>query len=300
MRPFFPRFFPAWLLSIPLSYVALGFLSNFYSTYFEIILLALLIHSSAGIFFYYLLGKVKGQFQSQPVDFGIALALFMILSVFVVVMFRVAGQFPSLFDAAFFQLEKDQLIYFAVSVVLSLPLFAWILFLAKEKRLNQTRFFNFIDENLSGLILAALFFSIYLIFASIFNQPVFDVDDIFFDSDGLLWRTRFVTENYRDYYWRSVHPFVLLIIRPMVALISFFLKGDRLACCICIGGICGRALCFSCMVFRKANSWKVAVCFTDCISAGRICRTSHFRLIDRNIHFPRCGDDGFPCFAPQG
>lgn len=229
MRSVSPRFFLAWSLSIPLSYIALGFLSNFYSTYFEIILLALLIHSSAGIFFYYLLGKVKRQLQFQSLNLGFTLVLFIILSVFIVSMFGMVKQFPSLFDVAFFQLEKDQIIYFAISVVFALPLLAWTLSFAKEKKLNQTRFYNFVDENLLGLVLAAFFFSIYLIFASIFNQPVFDVDDIFFDSDGLLWRTRFTTADYHDYYWRSVHPFVLLIIRPLVALFSFFLKGDKLA-----------------------------------------------------------------------
>ena len=229
MRSLSPRFLFAWLSGIPLSYFIPGFLSNFYSTYLEIILLALLIHSSAGMFFYYLLGKVKRWSQSQSVDHGITLALFIVLSIFVVVMFGMAKQFPSLFDAAYFELEKDQIVYFVVSAVLSLPLFAWTLSIAREKRLNQTRFYNFINENLPGLVLAVFFFSVYLILASIFNRPAFDVDDIFFDTDGLLWRTRFTTAAYQDYYWRSVHPFVLLIIRPLVVLFSFFLKGDRLA-----------------------------------------------------------------------
>lgn len=223
-----PRFLLAWLLSIPASYVVSGFFSNFYSTYFEIILLVLLIHCSAGIFFYYILGKAQNQFRSQPFDFGITIALFIVLSVFVVTMFSMAKQFPSLFDAAFFQLEKDQLIYFAVLIFLALPAFAWILSFARKRGLNQTGFFNFIDENLPGLMLAASFFSVYFIFASIFNQPSFDVDDIFFDTDTNLWRWRFATEDYRDYYWRSVHPFVLIIIRPLVSLIAFFLKGDTL------------------------------------------------------------------------
>jgi len=229
VRSLSPRFLFAWLSGIPLSYFIPGFLSNFYSTYLEIILLALLIHSSAGMFFYYLLGKVKRWSQSQSVDHGITLALFIVLSIFVVVMFGMAKQFPSLFDAAYFELEKDQIVYFVVSAVLSLPLFAWTLSIAREKRLNQTRFYNFINENLPGLVLAVFFFSVYLILASIFNRPAFDVDDIFFDTDGLLWRTRFTTAAYQDYYWRSVHPFVLLIIRPLVVLFSFFLKGDRLA-----------------------------------------------------------------------
>ncbi len=251
MLPVSSRFLPAWLLSIPLSYFVLGFLSNYYPTYFEITLLTLLIHSGVSIFFYFLLKKVHGYFQSQPVDLGMAIALFIILSFFLVTMFRKVEQFPSLFDAAFFQLEKYQLIFFSISIILALPLFAWTLFIARKKRLDQTRFFYFIDKNLPGLILAAFFFGIYLIFASIFNQPAFDVDDIFFDTDGLLWRTRFTTVDYRDYYWRSVHPFVLLIIRPLVALFSLFLKGDRLTGAFVLAAFAGALCVFLAWYFTK-------------------------------------------------
>lgn len=214
-------------------------------------MLTLIIQISVSIFFYYQVNKLKRNFQTQPVDLAFSLALFVLLSIFVIYMFGMAKQFPSLFDTAFFQLETSQLIYFAVSVVIALPLFAWTLFLVKEKRLDQTRFYSFIDENLSGLTLAAFFFSLYLILASIFNQLTFDVDDIFFDSDGLLWRTRFTTPDYQDYYWRSVHPFVLLIIRPLVAMISLFLKGDKLVAAFVLVAFSGALCVFLAWYFVK-------------------------------------------------
>lgn len=236
------RLLSAWLLSILLGYYLLGFPSNFYSTYLEVILLALLIQSGASIFFYYLLGRAVKIFRSRISDFAIILALFTLLSFFVLGLFAMAKQFPSLFDATFFQLETGQFICFILASIAALPLLTWILSFAKEKQLTQTRLYKFAEKNLPGIILAALFFSVYLILASIFNRPIFDVDDIFFDSDGLLWRTRFITETYRDYYWRSVHPFVLLIIRPLITLVSFFLKGDKLASAFVLtafaGGLC--------------------------------------------------------------
>jgi hypothetical protein len=107
------------------------------------------------------------------------------------------------------------------------------------------------NETVTGLLVAGFFFIVYLIIASIFNQPVFDVDDIFFDSDGLLWRTRFVTDGYRDYYWRSVHPFVLLIVRPLITLFAFFLKGDRLAAAIVLVTFTGALCVFLAWYFVK-------------------------------------------------
>ena len=77
------------------------------------------------------------------------------------------------------------------------------------------------------------------------------MDDIFFDSDGLLWRMRFVTDSYRDYYWRSVHPFVLLIVRPLIALFAFFLKGDRLAAAFVLVAFTGALCVFLAWYFVK-------------------------------------------------
>jgi len=152
-------------------------------------------------------------------------------------MFGMAKQFPSLFDAGYFILKNGQVIPFIIGSVLALPCLAW-----GRKFIKQTPAYDFVDEIVTGLLVAGFFFIVYLMLASIFNRPVFDVDDIFFDTDGLLWRTRFVTDSYRDYYWRSVHPFVLLIVRPLIALFAFFLKGDRLAAAFVLVAFTG-ALC---------------------------------------------------------
>lgn len=236
------RLIPAWLLGIPLSYLMLGFLSNFYASPAEVGLLTLLIHSCVTLFVYYLLGRVKREFHSKPVEAVIAAALFMALSAFTWILFQMAGQFPRLFDAGFYRLEAGPLIYFIIGVIFSPPLAVWMEILAGKNNFQQSKFYRFLDEHLGGLMLAAFFFAVYLMIASIFNQPAFDADDIFFDADGRLWRWRFATEQVRDYYWRPVHPFVLLIIRPLVSVISFFLKGDSLYAAFILvaltGGLC--------------------------------------------------------------
>ncbi len=228
MRLINTRLFLAWLLGIPFSYFIVGFPGSFFSIYLEIILPVILFHSCMSMFTYYVLGRMKAQLHSHPIDLGMIIALFGILSAFTLVMFRMAEKFPSLFSPVFQYLTADQLIKFVIALGLSLPLSSWILSYGRNGKFHQSIIFRLMDENLGGLILAALLFSTYFILVSIFNQPAFDVDDIFFDADSNLWRWRFATEDYRDYYWRSVHPFVLIIIRPLVALIASFLKGDRL------------------------------------------------------------------------
>lgn len=251
MRVYTLRNFLAWILSIPGTYFLVGFLGNFYSTFFETFLFALLLHSGASIFFYYLQGRMADTFRHQKADTKISFAFFISLSGFLVSIFLMAGQFPSLFDSSFFQLETGQVACFIAATLSALPLSAWMIHQAKEKCPRQTRFYKLVDANLPGILLACFFFSIYLILASIFNRPIFDVDDIFFDTDGLLWRTRFTTANYRDYYWRSVHPFVLIIIRPLITLVSFLLKGDKLAAAFVLTAFAGALCVFLAWYFVK-------------------------------------------------
>lgn len=143
--------------------------------------------------------------------------LFVMLLAWMLSLFQMAKQFPSLFEAETINLVIGQWLVF---VVVLLIMFAW----AKSRNFE----IKFIKENLNGILLASIFFSIYFLFASIFNQPTFDVDDIFFDSDAFLWRRRFATELVRDYYFRPVHPFVLIIIRPLVSIFSIFFAGNTL------------------------------------------------------------------------
>ena len=232
------RFAPAWLLGILFSYFTSGFLFNFYTTRYEALLLTFIIHSAVSPAIYRLLTKQK----AGRTETGITFALFGVVLAFTVFMFQTAAKFPSLFTPSFYLIPNNRMVSFILAIAASLPFSVWILIVIKNRKFDRTRFFQVIDENLSGLFLAAFFFSFYLIFASIFNQPVFDVDDIFFDADSNLWRWRFATENYRDYYWRSVHPFVLIIIRPLVSLISLFFKGNTLYATFVLTALTG-ALC---------------------------------------------------------
>lgn len=239
---FNPRLGLAWALSAIAAFFALGFLGNFYSAFFEVILLTFLVESFTGLWVYRLLGKAVRLRSSQPLGLAIAIALFLILAAFGVGIFRMAEQFPSLFAPQYFLLKNGQLIPFLFGSILVGPGLAWARRFVNQRDLKQTPLYVFTDEILAGSLAAGFFFMVYLVLASIFNRPAFDVDDIFFDADLLLWRTRFITDSYRDYYWRAVHPFVLLIFRPLITVAAFFLKGDKLAVVFVLVAFAG-ALC---------------------------------------------------------
>ncbi|MDD2921089.1 MAG: hypothetical protein PHQ36_02290 [Anaerolineales bacterium] len=249
-----PRMLPAWALSLPVAYFTLGYLGNYYSSFTAIILIAALGQVVFGLSVYRLLGKAEKLYANHRWDFSLALALFAALTVFVVKMFETANRFPRLFDAKYMTLEAGQTLPFMIGCAIAFPSMLWAVGFFKQRKFSQSRLYQFLDEISAGVLIAAFFFAFYFIFASIFNQPVFDVDDIFFDTDGLLWRRRFATPDFQDYYWRSVHPFALLIIRPLVALLAFFLKGDKLAAAFTLTAFAGALCVFLAWYFVKQTA----------------------------------------------
>ncbi len=250
MAKFFinPRTFLAWMFCLPVTCLVAGFLGNYYSTFFSLLVITLVIQSIFGWLVHAWLGKAQDLYTAKPRDFALALSLFMTLFAFTAGMFVMALQFPSLFKAGIVLLERQQVLPFVLGSMLAFPCLAW---LPDQNSIKRTSFHQFLYQISAGLLVAGFFFVVYFIFAAIFNQPAFDVDDIFFDSDGLLWRTRFTTDDYHDYYGRSVHPFVLLLLRPLVALVSFFLKGDKLAAAFVLVAFAGALCVFLAWFFVK-------------------------------------------------
>ena len=245
------RFIPAWVLGIPFSYFILGFLGNFYTTGVEILLVAVVVHSVTTNFVSYLISKLQSEFHSKRADMMIYALLAITLAAFFVRLVSMALVFPRVFDRNIYLIEPNVLVYFIIGLIAAFPTALWLSGYAHKKDFKSSKFFLFIDSHLDGLLLAALFFAVYLFIGSIFNQPLFNYDDLFFDTDAKLWRTRFATESYRDYFERPVHPLVLMVVRPFVRLIALFLKGNELYATIVLVALTGALSVFLVWYFVK-------------------------------------------------
>jgi hypothetical protein len=232
----------AWFLGIPLSYFIVSYLENFYSTPFLVSLWTIVIHSAANLFMYYLLIRTVKEVRANLVNTGIAAVLFVALIVFVPAMYHMAKPFTNLFDPTVFHLDESVRVPFLNALIPSFFVAAAAAYVGNQRRWQETRFYKFVDENLGGLLVSFLFFCVYLIYATIFNRPSFDADDVFFDADGNLYRWRYATANYGDYYWRPAHPFILIIIRPLVGALAFLFQGDTLFAAFTLNALVG-ALC---------------------------------------------------------
>jgi hypothetical protein len=223
--------FWGWLVSTINVFFIAGFLDNYYGSFFEFICLTLFLQFTIGLAGNFLAGRMKRFFKTGLTNVAITSALFLFLFMFIASMFVFSGQYPELFNPTTFTLKNELLPVFLAVSLLSLPWQAWALDKLRSKhffQLKETRFYSFLNENLAGIFLGLVFFLFYLMIASMFNHPRFDVDDVFFDADVFNWRIRFTTDNWGDYYWRSVHPFVLILLKPPIDLVAMFLKGDRL------------------------------------------------------------------------
>ena len=249
------RLLSGWLLAGIASFFVTGFLANFYTQPYQIASLAALSQLVFGLFFYYVIGRIIRFMQKDLVEFGITSFLFVLLLAFEVMIFRMGSQFPKLFNPNFFVLEGKEVTLFIIVSVISLPGLAWTIYRLREPALYhsliQNKFIAFVRGNLSGLTLSALFFELYFLIGSILNFPNFDVDDIFFDADGFIWRYRLTTDHWQDFYWRSVHPLALLILRPPVNLLSVFLNGNQPFAAIVLTASAGAACVFLAWLLMK-------------------------------------------------
>lgn len=251
MRCLNKRFALAYLFGILPSVFASSFLDNYYSSAVEVLLLSAIAHTFASLFLYYLFGRIAKDLRLTPVDAGMSIALFTALTVFLAAVMNLLGRFPSLFDTSTLRFAAGNWLYFSIGLIAALPASIWTLSLIQTRRLRLARIRAFVDANLGGLLVGIVFFLVYFLLASAFNQPVFEFDDIFFDTDSNLWRWRFATDHYQDYYTRTVHPFVLIIVRPFVALMGFFLKGDTLYASFAVIALTGALCVFLVWYFAK-------------------------------------------------
>ena len=232
----------AWLLGIPASYFAVAYLENFYKTGLQVALWTILIHSLVNLFGYYLLDRVRRDFTANRLETALAVILFAALFYLLPASYNLATPYPNLFDPLTFHLDAAVRVSFVNALIPAFFIAMIVVSVGRKKNWKESRIYIFIEANLGGLLTAILFFCVYLLFASVFNRPHYDADDVFFDADGNLYRYRFTMPTYEDYYWRPAHPFILLIVRPLVAVLGFLFNGDKLFAAFTLNAMVG-ALC---------------------------------------------------------
>ncbi len=236
------RYILVLALSGFISYFGMGFLQNFYTSYWQFILLTILLNILFSLTFDFILGYSANQFKSGlaqhlPSIFVLVLGLAM-----VVFTIRLLLQYPAVFSSDFFLPNIQSLALFMIVTILSSSLTllatqrtAWQVWQASALAVR-------IQRNLPGLLLAVAFIISTFMLATAFNHPDVNNVDNYFDTDSAEWVNRLTADSKDLINLRPVHPFAFLILRPLAWLVSMILNGDKFYAATLLnsifGGVC--------------------------------------------------------------
>ncbi len=214
--PKFSRVLPAFLIGGAAAFFITSFLINFYSGTLQFIFLTLIITIFCATTTYWIFFRAPIESPNWTVALALIPASSLALNGFALVL-----HFPTLFDSRLLFIDSSRVPTFTLTALCSLPL-AWLLVRRELGRCNVT--------SLHGLVLAALFFITYFLFAATVNFPGHYTLDQYFDIDISAWLARLQAASASDITdgVRAVHPAVLLFLRPLVWFTSLCLNGDRL------------------------------------------------------------------------
>ena len=249
------RLLAGWTCSTFLVFTITGFLDTFYKTPIEIVFITLSAQLVFGISIYFLINRFGDFSKHNKFDILLLFVLFSMFALFLRRFFQYGTEAPELLLPEYFLLDKKLVPFVGAYSVFFIPWLALGLSkfesLGYKEKLKSTRLYTFINENVVGILLSLAFFSVYLVIATTLNHPQLDVDDIFFDADAMNWRLRLTTDTWHDYYGRSVHPFVLLLLKPPVDMVALFLKGNKLFSAYVVVALAGATCVFLAWKFIK-------------------------------------------------
>jgi hypothetical protein len=215
-----------FLLTFLLTFAAVGFLSEAIKTTFNLILFTGGLTLAGSVVGYYLVRRAAYSFHdgflSQPLNIILCLALPLLLSAFI----YASAQFPSMFVWEYITAPSKWIGWFIASALLA---GTWGIGALNQfesrgyyQQFRQTALFMFVKENLPGLYAGGMFFLINLVIARALNHAALTINTVLFESDAGPWMSILASPQGDDIN-RSVHPLILLIVRPVVRFVAIFM-----------------------------------------------------------------------------
>jgi hypothetical protein len=234
-----------FLLSLNLTYGAVGFLNEPLRTPFGMILFTATFIISGSVAGYPLIRRaslsLRSGFLSKPINIILALALPLLFAAVI----YASAQFPSMFVMDYIIVPQKWMALFIPTTLAAgiggLAVLEKMETSGHSERFQQTNLYTSISQNLPGIYAGGMFFLINLIIARALNHPALSINSVLFEADAGPWMTILASPE-GDAVNRSVHPLTLLIIRPLVRLVAGFMGeywqlGGMLVSAA-VGGLC--------------------------------------------------------------
>jgi hypothetical protein len=215
-----------FLLSLLFSYGAVGYLSGVLTSTFNMIVFTAVLILTCSTFGYYLVRHAAHSFStgflSQPLNIILCLTLPFLLFALI----YASVQFPSMFLWDYITVPSEWFGMFTASALLAGTLGIGVVNQFESRGyydwFKQTKFFNFITDNLPGIYAGGMFFLINLIIARALNHQALNINTVLFESDAGPWMS-ILGSPAEDVINRSVHPLVLITLRPLVRFVTLFM-----------------------------------------------------------------------------
>ncbi len=253
-----PYYLISFIITLNLTYGAIGFLREVLRTPFGMFLFAVIVMTIGTTLVYFSVQRAAESFRtgflSKPLNILLALSL----PIFWVALIFNAAQSPPMFSMDFIRVPQAWMPLFLLttlaSAILSLFLIPHSSFLIPHS--------SFLIPHLPGIYASAFFFLIELIISRTINHPALETNTVLFEADAGPWMTILASPESAPIN-RAVHPLSLILIRPLVRLVSGFM-GEHYA----LGGMIVVSLVAAACVFmtwlfvkRATNSSTYAFIF---------------------------------------
>lgn len=215
-----------FLLSLNFTYGAVGFLSEVLRAPFGMVMFTAVFITIGSVTGYYLIRRAARSFRdgflSKPLNLILALALPLLLSAVI----YASLQFPSMFVWGYIIVPQK---WIALFIVTALAAGIWSLSILEKfemggyyEKFKQTKLYESISQNLPGLYAGGMFFLVNLILARALNHPALSTNSVLFESDAGPWMSILASPE-GDVINRSVHPLVLITVRPLIRFVASFM-----------------------------------------------------------------------------
>ena len=221
------------------SFLAIGFLQNFYSSLWGFVLLTILLNILCAYFFELIKERVVASWKVQEIVGTLVLGA---SAVFLFLTMQLLSQYPQLFLRELFSLAPDRIPAFLGLTIAAKAGMVFLFQKQAESRWRESRFSAWLFQNLPGLFLASTITVATFALATTFSHPEFIYSDNYFDTDPGDWMNRLTADLDQLTVMRPVHPLAFLIFRPPVWLLSLVLNGNKFYAALLfnamLGGVC--------------------------------------------------------------
>ena len=227
------------MLGTIFAFFGMGFLQNFYPTYWEFIVLGIPVTIFATlaweIILEYALGSIKAAWREKVIP----LAALAVGVAFILLTARLLTAYARMFSFSFFLPTPQLVTVFFGLAILSQSWSAFLLNRLDQLNWRNSPFIHWIRRNIPGLLLASAIAITTFALAIPFISTNAGMVDNYFDTDSVDWINRLSSNLDHLLELRSVHPFAFLLLRPPTWLLSLFLNGDKFHAAILLNSIAG-------------------------------------------------------------